>query len=88
MSADQPSEDTPSRLLVGVLRVEPPIGWLPTVGMRIGEIKVSSRSDVATTSAELRDRLSLVSPSLNDRASSTSSLKINITGKMTFIWDA
>lgn len=66
MLQDQPSEDTPSKLLVGVLKVEHHIGLLPTHGMRIGEIKDSSKSEEGPTNAESKVKSLLVSqPSRN-----------------------
>jgi hypothetical protein len=45
---------------------KPLTGLLLTVGMRVGEITVSSRLDVETMNAVLKDKSLLVSPSFND----------------------
>jgi hypothetical protein len=55
------SEDTPSKLSVGVLKTELPIGLLLTLGTPIGVSKVPSKSKEEATNAELKTKSSLVS---------------------------
>merc|ERR1711920_976524 len=62
------SEGMLSRSWGGVLRTVLRIGWLRTVGMRTGEIMVSSKLIVATTNARLKMPQSMAAQLLDTRS--------------------